>query len=632
MNNIRLINKLFEDENFLVDSDSLPYVVRDIINMNWWNTCDYLLGYKNNRRIYIDYPTHNMKLIAIVTKEFYRHNQNAYKNEGKLKKELKNYISGKNNSLRQLKLYSMDYRRNDSQYFYKNNKPTWLDCTSRATYAWKYVAQNGYIDFDGICRVIDGNKIIKHCKEVSAYPHKEEICSLFDRGVNLVKKEIFSQNKYQDTIDYWVKKLDIKVIESRKWLYDKIAHVKTDPYKNNEKKLLKRGLLLGNNELQYGYKTSFSASGATYASSTRSNASRASYATYASCAISASDASRASRASGASNASDASNASNASSASDAASYATTYVSRASHASDVIRASNVSGASHVSGASDASSASNVSSARSRASDASRASNASHASSASDASRAGSASDANVIRTSTQHENWFDVPTAIGKIVSLEHPPVFMKNKFGIAGFWKINSELVKQCKLGWFDPFMGHGESPIYARRHNKNYVGIEINPDSMHGYLLPYVKKAVNESFNPTLFNKKNTKVELLLGDSSIYREELKNKFDLCYTSPPYFNFEDYGFHNKIIKSCVDYDEYHKRVTVPVFTNVKKYLISSGILAIQSEKNDKLKNKWIKVIESIGFKLLKDTITGQEQNKYSKLSKRDQTLLIFIKD
>ena len=110
---------------------------------------------------------------------------------------------------------------------------------------------------------------------------------------------------------------------------------------------------------------------------------------------------------------------------------------------------------------------------------------------------------------------------------------------------------------------------------------------------------------------------------------KLANKFDLCYTSPPYFNFEDYGFHNKVITQCDNYDEYHKRVTNPVFRNVYHYLITDGILALQTEKNKKLKEKWINVILSLGFRLLEDGITGGEKNKYSKLSKRDQTLLIF---
>ena len=597
---MRLLSALFEDENFLIDEKSIPYIVRDIVNMNWWNTCGYLLGYQNNKRVSLTYPTKVHKLFGIILKEFYRHHQNSFKKVDLLEKELKGYIEGNVKMLRQLKLFSMDYRKNDSQYFYKDGKATWLDCTSRATYAWKYVAQNGYVDFDGVVRVIDGDKLIKHCKYDTAYPYKDELLNLFAKGENQVKKEIFSQRHNQRTVAEWIEYLDIKVLDSRKWLFDLVHHVKTDPYKNNEKRLLAEGKLFGNNEVHYGYKTSASSmpKGASVDKLGRIIGNViAEKASRESCHTLSQSASRAS------SVSDVSHESSASSA-----------SRASHAS---RASD---ASHASSASDASRASYVS----RASRASRASDASDASNASSASHASRASDANVIGTK-EIGSWFIVPTAIGELDGLDHPPVFKKNKFGIAGHWKINQELVDNCKLGWLDVFLGWGESPLYAKKHKKNFTGIEINPDSMNGYILPYIQKACDEHGN------KETKINIILGDSSIYRPELENKFDLCYTSPPYFDFEDYGFHNKVVQDCFDYDEFHRRVTIPVFSNVKKYLIEGGILALQTEKDKNLKNKWINTIRSIGFVLVDDTITGQESVKYSQMSKRDQSLLIFIK-
>ena len=522
---MRLLNELLENESFLVDKESIPYIVRDIINMNWWNTCGYLLGYKKNKRLSLEYPDSKMKLTALILKEFYRHDKYNRRDPRKLKSELAGYINGTRKSLQQLKYYSTEYRRNDSQYYYKDGNPTWLDCTSRATYAWKYVAQNGYIDFDGVCRVKDGSKIIKHCNHSSVYPNKPEIVALFSEGENQVKKEVFSQRENQLTVAEWVIHLGINVKESRMWLYKLISHVKTDPYKNYEKKLFKEGNLTGNNELLYGYLTS---------------------------ASSASDASHASRA-----------------------------SSASHASRASRASNASDAS-------------------------------------------AASDAGVISTQ-EKENWYNVQAAFGEVQGLQHPPCFEKNKFGLAGHWKINSSLIDDCKLAFIDPFMGHGETPLYAKKVGKNFVGIELNPDSMNGYLLPFVQEAVNNEGD------KSVNVELRLGDSSIFYPDLEGKFDLCYTSPPYFKFEDYGFHNKVIQSCNTYDEYHEKVTVPVFSNVYKYLIEGGVLALQVEKNKKNKLKWIDVILGLGFELMTDTVTGQEKIKYSKMSKRDQNLLIFKK-
>ena len=176
---MRLLNALFEDKLFLVDEESVPYIVRDVINMNWWNTCDYLLGYRKNKRVCLPAPTKKMKLWGIITKEYYRNLLESKKDVLLLKNEIEAYISGEKKDLSQLKIFSMPYRRNDSQYFYKDGKPTWLDCTSRATYAWKYIGQNGYIDFDNVLRVFDAEKFISHCKNNTVYPHKEELLGLF---------------------------------------------------------------------------------------------------------------------------------------------------------------------------------------------------------------------------------------------------------------------------------------------------------------------------------------------------------------------------------------------------------------------------------------------------------------------
>jgi hypothetical protein len=557
----RLINELLSNKEFLVDDASLPYIVRDIINMNWWNTCEgYLIGYQKGRRVSAP-ASHKQKLIGIILKEFYRWRMLERRDVSVLQEELAGYISGTKKSLAQLKIFSMPYRRNDSQYFYQNGQPTWLDCTSRATYAWKYVGQNGYLDFDGVVRVLGGDAIVDFCRNHSVYPHKDELETLFAEGDNSVKAEIFSQKKEQRAVQEWVERLSIDVIPEREWLFDAISHVRTDPYKNYEKSLLAQGKLTGVNELLYGFKTMASVE-------MRESAS------YASRASAASEASRA--------------------------------SEASDASAAGRASAVSDASYASAVSDASYAS-------RASNASAASNASRA------------SDAGVTTIPPSIQSWFDCPTAIGELEGLDHPPVFLKNKYGIAGHWKINKELVESCKLGWIDPFLGHGESPLFAKKLGKPFVGIEINPDSMNGYILPYIQKACDED------GLNDAKIDLRLADSAVFMPDLVNRFDLCYTSPPYFNFEDYGFHNKTILECDTYDEFHERVTKPVFRNVMRYLTDDGVLALQTEKNKTKKQMWIEVMESIGFRLMQDGVTGQEAIKYSNMSKRDQSLLIFKK-
>jgi hypothetical protein len=634
---MRLLNELFENPSFQIDEDSLGYLVRDIINMNWWNTAGVLTGYARNKRMQRPF-TEEQKRIAVQLKEYYRHNKISICDEDTFRREIKQYIAGTRTKMDQLSSWSMRSRANPSQYFHRpDGTMTWVDCTSRATYAAKYVYQNGFIDWDGVCRVKGVSRVLQFIRD--GVCEDLGISHLFEDGNNAVKAEIFSQKSEQRTVEDWVRLLGIKIVPSRQWLYDAISHVRTDPYKAFEAACIAAGVAEGVNECLYGLKTMASvgtvvasdtshasdtsrassasnastasnasdasrASTASYAStaSNASDASRASTASYASTASGVSDASTASRASRASTASDASNASDASRASTASD--ASYASRASTASDASSASRVSDASYASYASTASGISDTS----YASDASRASSASGASNASRASDAGT--------TTFDGSAWSECKTAITKPEGLEYPPHFRKNIFAIAGSWKIDKAVVHESRLGWFDPFSGHGTSPLYAARHGIKYVGFDTNKAAFDAYL-GIVASELPEH------------VTLRCHDSTVFVRELVGQFDLCYTSPPYFDFEEYGGNTAHFDGCASYADFHARITVPVFRNVYEYLVDGGVVALQVGKQKKDRQGWIDALTSCGFALVDSRLTGQEANKYSAMSKRDQSLLVF---
>lgn len=512
----------------MIDEESLGYLVRDIINMNWWNTSGVLLGYKKNKRIYAPF-TETQKRIAVQLKEFYRYRIISIRDERKFRDELRGYISGSVKVLRQLSAWSTPSRANPSQYFTKEDGTmTWVDCTSRASYAAKYVFQNGYIDFDGKCRTLGSSAIVNAisaggCEDLG-------ITDFFEEGVNGVKAEIFSQKEEQLTVLDWVSKLNIRSLSERTWVLDAVGHVRTDPYKRYEAELVKAGKAPGVNERLYGFGTSATLS-------------------------------------------DVSAASNASHASRA--------SRASHAS-------------------------------RASDASAVSRASAASAVSRASAAGS--------TGFLGGSWSECDNAITKPKNLFYPKEFRANIFAIAGNWKINEKVVARAKLGWFDPFSGHGVSPLYAKRNGIRYLGFDTNERAFEEYLSIVADECTNSP---------GVKVEIRCQDSTVFCPDLINKFDLCYTSPPYYNFEEYGGNRSHYSGCKSYEEYHQKVTIPVFTNVLQYLVPGGILALQTEKDKSKQELWKRVICSIGFVFRESGLTGTEKNKYSTQSKRDQSLAVF---
>lgn len=568
---MRLLNELFENPSFQIDEDSLGYLVRDIINMNWWNTAGVLTGYARNKRMQRPF-TEEQKRIAVQLKEYYRHNKISICDEDTFRREIKQYIAGTRTKMDQLSSWSMRSRANPSQYFHRpDGTMTWVDCTSRATYAAKYVYQNGFIDWDGVCRVKGVSRVLQFIRD--GVCEDLGISHLFEDGNNAVKAEIFSQKSEQRTVEDWVRLLGIKIMPSRQRLYDAIFHVRTDPYKAFEAACIAAGVAEGVNECLYGLKTMASV-GTVVASDTSH----------------ASDTSRASGISDTSYASDASRASLASSASNAS-----------------RASSASGASNASRASDASRASLVS-------DTSYASRASRASSASGASDTSSASDAGT--TTFDGSAWSECKTAITKPEGLEYPPHFRKNIFAIAGSWKIDKAVVHESRLGWFDPFSGHGTSPLYAARHGIKYVGFDTNKAAFDAYL-GIVASELPEH------------VTLRCHDSTVFVRELVGQFDLCYTSPPYFDFEEYGGNTAHFDGCASYADFHARITVPVFRNVYEYLVDGGVVALQVGKQKKDRQGWIDALTSCGFALVDSRLTGQEANKYSAMSKRDQSLLVF---
>jgi len=587
----RLLNQLFENLKFKVEEESLGYVVRDIINMNWWNTCEWHAGYVENRREQQDCPE-NLKLIAVQLKEYYRRRQLKLKSRGKLKEELQAYLLKNTSSLFQLRLHSVSTRQNVSQFFHdENGVPTWVDCTSRATYAAKYVCQNGYVDFDGMMRVVDGAKVPKNSYNLG-------VNHLFVSGASKTKGEIFSQRLSQRTVKEWVSHLKISVHPKRAWLFDAIKHVRTDPFKKYEESRVVLRTAFGLNECLYGFSTSvtakhFNRATAASKSSSASNVSRASRASNASNASAASRASRASNASNASAASDASYASHVS-----------YVSRASGASNVSRASRASGASDASNVSAASNAS-------RATDASSVSRASHVSRASDAGTTGFLG-----------ASWAESNAAIRKPEGLFYPPVFKANVFALAGHWKIDKNLVQAHRLGWFDPFMGHGESPLLAKKCGIPYVGIDTNTRAFENYLNDIQKWLLGPG----------AEIQMKNADSRTFFPELIERFDLCYTSPPYFDFEEYGGNTGHLEGCQSFKEFHEKITIPVFTNAKKYLVDGGTLALQVGSNEQQRTQWVDAILSIGgFTFLTHHLQGHQDNKYTSMAKGTQPLLVFIK-
>jgi DNA modification methylase len=115
-----------------------------------------------------------------------------------------------------------------------------------------------------------------------------------------------------------------------------------------------------------------------------------------------------------------------------------------------------------------------------------------------------------------------------------------------------------------------------------NYCGIDPNKKLFAKLKENYFFYKENE-----LISKKQ-KCGLYCQGSEIFIPELQNKFDVSFTSPPYFNLETYSQDDgQSIKKFSDYDKWVKFFVVPTVQNTYKYLKTGGYAMINIKNLNK---------------------------------------------
>lgn len=171
----------------------------------------------------------------------------------------------------------------------------------------------------------------------------------------------------------------------------------------------------------------------------------------------------------------------------------------------------------------------------------------------------------------------------------------------------------------YDPFSGWGSRAIsfgnIIKKENCKYLGSDINSSLREGY---------NYILNNEILKKENIILEFR--DSTILREELINKIDFIFTSPPFFNDEIYEDNTIVFNSL---EEWSNKLLIPVFKNCFYYLKSGKKMII--DMKELYVNETIICAEKCGFKLLKKEDYNIAKTHYGKNNKK-QFLLEFIKN
>ena len=164
--------------------------------------------------------------------------------------------------------------------------------------------------------------------------------------------------------------------------------------------------------------------------------------------------------------------------------------------------------------------------------------------------------------------------------------------------KVVNEILEKYNVNnnWYDFSCGWGARLTGALKNNVNYYGTDPN------YLLTKKLECLAKDYKETL--KKETKVDIRTQGSEIFIPEWENKIGLAFSSPPYFDLEDYKIGNQSYKQGTSYQEWKDNYLEPTINNIYKYLINDGLflINIKNIKNFNLVEDTIKISEKIGFK------------------------------
>lgn len=177
---------------------------------------------------------------------------------------------------------------------------------------------------------------------------------------------------------------------------------------------------------------------------------------------------------------------------------------------------------------------------------------------------------------------------------------------------------------YYDFSCGWGVRLMSALRKNINYYGTEPN------YLLVDKLNELSADWKTAMKNK--SEVDIRAQGSEVFIPEWENKMGLAFSSPPYFNLEDYKIGDQSYKEGMNYKEWLNVYMVHTIENIHKYLISDGYLAINVKnlKEYNIATDTKKIIEDNGFKFVGTELLTQRNRTKRNGDENDNSELIYI--
>ena len=207
----------------------------------------------------------------------------------------------------------------------------------------------------------------------------------------------------------------------------------------------------------------------------------------------------------------------------------------------------------------------------------------------------------------------------------------KPKFFPPGDDKILSNLAQAFRFGTYNLAALPSNFPMYRVKeiinkynpdegkpgHNKYYDFSAGWAARMLGALtsdFEYYATEPNDKLVPRLetiqkvFDKVNgtsSKIDIRCTGSEIYHKDWENTIGVAFSSPPYFDIEDYGHGDQSIKSFPDYKDWLEGYWRKTVQNIHKYLVQDGYLLVNIKNNKKYKmfDDFLRIATEEGFEL-----------------------------
>lgn len=180
---------------------------------------------------------------------------------------------------------------------------------------------------------------------------------------------------------------------------------------------------------------------------------------------------------------------------------------------------------------------------------------------------------------------------------------------------------------YYDYSCGWGVRLLSAMRNKVEYYGTDPNT------LL--VKRLTQMANDYNTVNYTNAKFDIRCQGSEVYVPEWTNTIGVAFSSPPYYNLEDYKIGNQSYKQGTSYQDWLDNYMKPTMANIRKYLVDDGILLINIKDflNYKLCSDTKQIVESLGFHYYKSLELKNITRPSAKIDlDTDEDIMMFSKN